>query len=357
MAATVLHIQGTEMTDSFHNARRIGGKSWFPPEGMRLGATIYARRGIPWLKDYLGLPRLDSTLSPEIVGTVAWGGRAEAKIAKTVGFARRLPHWHLEDGFLRSVGLGKAGAKPLSIVADDLALPVNAARASRLETLILEADDATARQGAAVRDAIVHNRLSKYNHLPHLPPKLTPTWKRRLLLVDQVVGDISVPRSMGSAKSFARMLDDAIATGAQCIVRTHPDVMAGYRKGYMAELAAAKPGVILSAEPVSVAAMLETCDEVWTVASQFGFDALLRDKPVRCYAAPFYAGWGLTEDHMSPQARQAIVKRRSTSRTIDHLAAAAYLLYPLYRDPADWRQIDVFAAIDIILAGQSTVGG
>lgn len=333
-------------------ANHIGGKSWSPRIGTPLGATTWVRKGIPWLKYYFDLPEISSAFSSEIGGTIAWGGRLGSKLTKAIAAARGLPHWHLEDGFLRSLGLGKTGTLPLSIVADDLGLSVNAARASRLERLIAEAGAADVESGALIRDAVVQNRLSKYNHLPHNPPSLERTFKRRLLLIDQVVGDVSVGRALGSAASFERMLDDALSSGAQCVVRTHPDVLAGYRKGYMTEAAAIRTGVILSAEPVSVASMLDVVDEVWTVSSQFGFDALLRGIPVRCYAAPFYAGWGLTDDRMGRRGKAAIAQRRQVVRRVDHLAAAAFSLYPMYRNPSNWKPIDVFDAIDLILAGQ-----
>jgi len=43
------------------------------------------------------------------------------------------------------------------------------------------------------------------------------------------------------------------------------------------------------------------------------------------YGAPFYAGWGLTEDH-------AELPRRSRRLQLDELVAAALLLYPRYWD-------------------------
>lgn len=58
------------------------------------------------------------------------------------------------------------------------------------------------------------------------------------------------------------MLDDALESGAQCVVRTHPDVIAGHRKGYMTERSAQAPGVILLADKVSAASILDVFDEV-----------------------------------------------------------------------------------------------
>jgi capsular polysaccharide export protein len=331
---------------------RIGGKPWLPPVGTPLGAMHWLRDDLPWVKDYLGLDEIRTCFTPGIAGTIAWGGRIGSKITRAIATARLLPHWRLEDGFLRSVGLGKSGSLPLSIVADDLGLSTDASVASRLERLIFEADDTDASLGGGVREAIVHHGLSKYNHLPHQEPTFAGTGKRRVLLVDQVRGDVSVPRSLGSEKSFETMLDDALAGGADCFVRTHPDVIAGYRRGYLTEMAAGRPGVTLSAEPVSAASILKVVDEVWTVASQFGFDALLRGVPVRCYAAPFYSGWGLTEDRMSERARRTIARRRTVTRSVDHLAAAAFVHYPIYRNPETWEATDVFRTIDAIVAGR-----
>ncbi|OHV79762.1 capsular biosynthesis protein [Ensifer sp. LCM 4579] len=328
----------------------IIGKAWWPNQSTRLGATFFVRRAFPWLGRYLGDKPLVSTLSPRIEGVVSWGGRIPAKTAMAIAGARRLPHWHLEDGFLRSVGLGKDGAAPVSIIADDLALPVDGGRASRLELLIAEAagggHDAAGKQ---IRERMVRHRLSKYNNLPHRQPQIERGRSRRILLVDQVLGDVSVERALGSRRSFDRMLDEALASGAQCIVRTHPDVMAGYRKGYMTERAARTRGVILLADKVSVASILDVVDEVWTVSSQMGFDALLRGMPVRSYAVPFYAGWGLTDDRAGPAA-QAALARRAARPSIEALTAAALALYPSYRNPATWQPMDVFGAIDLLVA-------
>jgi capsular polysaccharide export protein len=320
---------------------------------MQLGASHFVRHDIHWLHHYFDLPGLSSTLAPAIGGIVGWGGRMATRLPQAVARFRRLPYWTLEDGFLRSVGLGKAGTLPLSIVADDLGMAIDASRPSRLESLILAAGDAASGNlGRTIREAIIANRLSKYNHLPHRAPALATGRRQRLLLVDQVVGDVSVDRALGSPSSFTRMLDDALQSGGECLVRTHPDVMAGYRKGYLTAAAASRPGVTLLSDPVSVASVLDVVDEVWTVSSQFGFDALLRGMPVRCYAAPFYAGWGLTTDHMGAAAVAAIAPRRMLSRTVDQMAAAAFVHYPVYRNPANWQPMDVFQAIELIVAEQ-----
>ncbi|AXV15543.1 capsular biosynthesis protein [Neorhizobium sp. SOG26] len=325
-------------------------KDWLPQPGTRLGATFYVRRSQPWLSHYFGIDRLDATLAPGIGGVVLWGGRIPAKTARAIAKLRGLPSWYLEDGFLRSVGLGKENTLPISIQIDDLGMPVDASRPSRLEVLIAASAGMNfGGLGSEIRAALIREKLSKYNNLPHRSPKLEATTRRRVLLVDQVYGDVSVPMAGGSAASFERMLQDAVASDMQCVVRTHPDVMAGFRKGYLTEQARRTPGVVVTAEPVSVASMLEVIDEVWTVSSQMGLDALIRGTPVRCYAAPSYAGWGLTDDHFEGKSR-VVARRRRARPSIDQLVAAAFSLYPCYRDTNGWREIDVFTAIETLAA-------
>ena len=62
------------------------------------------------------------------------------------------------------------------------------------------------------------------------------------------------------------------------------------------------------------------------MTSLSGFDALLRGKRVVVYGRPFYAGWGLTDDHLP-------IPRRQRQLSLDELVAGALLRYPLYWDP------------------------
>ena len=55
--------------------------------------------------------------------------------------AKNLPYLALEDGFLRSIGLGETGAASLSLIVDDIGVYYDATRPSRLERLIETADD------------------------------------------------------------------------------------------------------------------------------------------------------------------------------------------------------------------------
>jgi capsular polysaccharide export protein len=109
------------------------------------------------------------------------------------------------------------------------------------------------------------------------------------------------------------------------VYKPHPDVEAGFRRGYVSAERAAEfaDRVVTNA---SILDLIETCHQVETMTSLAGFEALLRGKPVATHGQPFYAGWGLTED-LCP------VPRRTRQRSVHELVAVALILYPRYLDP------------------------
>ena len=74
------------------------------------------------------------------------------------------------------------------------------------------------------------------------------------------------------------------------------------------------------------AAILAAVDEVHTLTSLAGFEALIRGKRVVVYGRPFYAGWGLTVDFARVAHRQRIL-------ALEELVAGTIILYPRYIDP------------------------
>jgi len=71
----------------------------------------------------------------------------------------------IEDGFIRSVGLGADLIRPVSWVIDDLGIYYDATRESRLERILAETafDDASLQRAATLRERIIAGGLTKYN--------------------------------------------------------------------------------------------------------------------------------------------------------------------------------------------------
>jgi capsular polysaccharide export protein len=246
------------------------------------------------------------------------------------------------------------------VILDDLGVYYDAARPSRLEAILCEEDLSPLRAEAiALRCRIVEARLTKYNHLPDRPACLPRDGRRNLLLVDQVAGDYSVPGALAAGDSFTRMLEQALREpDARVLLRVHPDVMAGRARSSFGSAARDSRVTIVDA-PIAAHALLDAVDEVWTVSSQLGFDALLRGIPVRCFGAAFFAGWGLTHDAPTTEAAAAALARRASGRTgkppldLDGLTAAALLRYPLYFDPISRQRVGVDAALNRLSAGRA----
>src|SRR5205085_508908 len=129
--------------------------------------------------------------------------------------------------------------------------------------------------------------------------------RRRLLVPGQVEDDQSVETGGAGVRSNLELLARVRAANpdAYILFKPHPDVEAGHRAGRAprdAALRLADAYVPDAATPD----LLEAVDEVHTLTSLMGFEALLRGLPVTTYGAPFYAGWGLTHDLAPAPARR-----------------------------------------------------
>ncbi|WP_217431626.1 capsular polysaccharide biosynthesis protein [Brevundimonas vesicularis] len=280
----------------------------------------------------------------DVQAVLGWGMKPTAAAGRRWAEKNGRPYVALEDGFLRSVGIGEAGATSLSLIVDDLGVYYDATRASRLEHLIQTADAwcdaAMIARARGLIDRIVASGVSKTNMGGPLDPGLLKPG-RRVLIVDQTFGDASIAYGLATAQSF----DDMIAAArrdepdAQLIVKRHPAVAAGRKRGCVTDLT----GVTLVDADVRPADLLAAVDAVYCVTSALGFEALLRGLPVRCFGAPFYSGWGLTTDAVE-QGRRGVV------RSIEQVAAAALIAYSRYVDPVTGDRCEAEQALERLIA-------
>jgi capsular polysaccharide export protein len=276
---------------------------------------------------------------------LVWASRATPELEQDAA-AAGVPLLRVEDGFLRSRGLGARLVPPLSLVADDLGIHCDPTRESRLEQLIAASvslpSDRRARAEALIQQLTARG-LSKYNlgtaALPPLPSG------HRILVAGQVEDDVSVLRGTGKTRTNLGLLQAARATnpGAVILYKPHPDVEAGLRRGHVPadRLAGLADRVVIGIDP---AVLLDAVDELWTLTSQIGFEALLRGRSVTCLGAPFYAGWGLTTD-LGP-----IPRRRTARPGLAGLAHAALIDYPRYFDPVSGEVCAVEVVLDRLSA-------
>ncbi|MDG6881288.1 Capsule polysaccharide biosynthesis protein [Phocoenobacter uteri] len=316
-------------------------------------AIIFSRgiKKIPHLQHFLpefGLS--NSTTDVENSVVMGWGYRPSTK--KALDFARKhnLSYIALEDGFLRSLGLGINGYPPLSMIVDDLGIYYDSSKPSRLEKLILDYNDDFELNYQAKKAMYLMQKyqLSKYNHALNFSSKISDC-RPVTLIIDQTFGDMSVTYGKADEQIFLQMVKCAIAENPknQIWVKTHPDVLSGKKKGYFCNFDDFQEKVTFIADDVNPQSLLEQAENVYCVTSQMGFEALLLGKKVVTFGTPWFAGWGLTDDRHAFIAQLRTEKRR-TNKNITALFAAAYLQYSRYISPFNGKPSDIFEVIDYL---------
>ncbi len=252
----------------------------------------------------------------------------------------------VEDGFIRSKGLGAALVPPLSLVVDDLGIYYDPSRPSRLEKWIAKRADLRPdqeRRALALIAALTGAGLSKYN-LGGAAPELTPVHTGpRILVPGQVADDASILTGTDVINSNQALLQAVrhARPDAAILYKPHPDVEARLRSGAI-DAGSDADAVLSGIDPVAALGM---ADEVWTMTSLLGFEALLRGKRVVTFGAPFYAGWGLTED------RGDVPPRRRARVSLAGLVHATLIDYPRYIDPVSGLPCPVEVVVQRLAAG------
>ncbi|EAL1878157.1 capsular polysaccharide biosynthesis protein [Campylobacter coli] len=252
----------------------------------------------------------------------------------------------VEDGFLRSVFLGSDLTRPFSLIVDNKGLYVDPSKPSDLEDILqnYKFDDGLKQRAKKLITTITQNKFSKYNGLKH--EKLNFNTNKKIILIPAQVEDDASMILGGAGFDTLKLLQSVRKANENAFIvfKPHPDVLSGNRKGLKDK------DIILEycdeiIENVSIDSAINACDEVHTITSTSGFDALLRAKKVVVYGKPFYAGWGLTQDLHR-------ISRRTRVLSLEELVAGVLILYPRYIHPKSKNLCEVELALDTMLALQ-----
>lgn len=296
-----------------------------PKKVVTAGMSPWKRKAItPFLKGMRGLPLHASNSqravnrASEIDGVVAvWG--TDKPLPSGVDAIR------IEDGFIRSKGLGVSLVMPSSVALDGDTVYYDGRKPSRLERLIAdtEFDTALLERAEALRQMLLEYGISKYNVGTAAALPDVPVGRRKILVPGQVEKDASIRFGSPQVKSNAALVAAVrrLYPDAYIVYKEHPDVVSGMRSGGEEPDAAN-----LIVRDGDIMHWVAWSDRVETMTSLTGFEALLRGKKVGVHGIPFYAGWGLTDDRCP-------IDRRTRRIDVPMLVAATLILYPFYIHP------------------------
>ncbi|WP_122074241.1 capsular polysaccharide biosynthesis protein [Pseudophaeobacter sp. EL27] len=298
------------------------------------------------LQGFFGQTRkLTFTESPEEArksgrNWMIWASKADAK---THAGATRV-----EDGFLRSRGLGADLVPPMSLVLDRQGIYYDPRQPSDLDDLISQRADlgpAEALRAEALIQQLIRNSLSKYNQsgeTPALPEG------HRILVPGQVEDDASILAGCGRINSNLELLRATRKANPKAVIiyKPHPDVEAGLRPGGLSATGIPEDLADVVARNCDPMALLDMVQEVWTMTSLLGFEALLRGAKVTTLGLPFYAGWGLTTD------KRTAPPWRAARPDLLGLAHAVLIDYPRYFDPVTNRPCPPEVVVERLISGE-----
>ncbi len=283
-----------------------------------------------------------------------WGKRIDYNALKTTLIKKaqdeNLPHFTpkislVEDGFIRSISLGSDLTRPFSLIVDDKGLYIDPNKASKLEEFLQNEifDENMLNRAKNIIKILLENRFSKYNGLKHEDLKINAKTGQKIILIPAQVEDDASMILGGFGLSTLDLLKEVRSKNqdAYIIFKPHPDVLSGNRVGLKDET------LILEfcdeiVKDCSIDSAIKIADEIHTITSTSGFDALLRAKKVFTYGMPFYAGWGLTKDKYR-------CERRTRKLSLEELVSGALIIYPRYINPKTKTLCEIEVCLDIML--------
>ncbi|UXZ05702.1 capsular polysaccharide biosynthesis protein [Moraxella nasicaprae] len=352
-------------------------------------AYEFSRWKVPFVKRFMQLPQTTLLFKPKTKLRLLFSNRLNARrvardeqmaLAKyadcylvwglpaKMALADKLTQHHtkhrqivcMEDGFIRSNGLGATLLEPVSVVLDDLGIYYDATQTSRLEQILanIHLNETQHQRADALIQTLLTKKVSKYNVGQALPEHLSaqihaaklakPSATVRLV-VGQVEDDASVRQCTSLICTNSQLLTQVRTDYPDDIIiyKPHPDVEAGLRVGQVD--AATRALADFVAVDVAMPDCLAVAQVVHTISSLTGFEALLRGLTVVCYGLPFYAGFGLTQDVIeadnAPKIAAMTRRQRATPLSLTELVYGVLIEYPIYALPHGYGLATVEQAI------------
>src|SRR5690606_4026993 len=209
----------------------------------RLGQSYIAYGFSPWKKkfiaDFLSFPKLNLKFQRYLKpkknrSTLAWGKKAQQ--LKDLDYHNVIT---VEDGFIRSVGLGATLIRPCSLVFDDVGIYYDATQPSRIENLLNQVNltEEQYQRACDLQQKLIDLNISKYN-VGESKALIRSNSSKVLLVVGQVeddksiqLGGVDIKTNLGRLQKVREQNPDAYI-----IYKPHPDVQTGLRVGKISQV-------------------------------------------------------------------------------------------------------------------------
>lgn len=276
----------------------------------------------------------------------------DSSIATNIAKCYNIPLFFNEGGFIYSATTRVSNCdpvyiRPISFNFDPYGAYFDCTNHSLLEKYLndpnLNLDSEQISRARRCIEFLITNHLTKYNHQPINDHLLDHIKGKKVLVVDQSYGDMSIYRGGASDLTFKLMLEKACEENpdSTIIVKTHPDSIASSKvKAYYANLVQTDKIKRLT-DAINPISLIQQCDRVYVCTSQFGFEALMCGKDVQIFGRPFYAGYGVGTNRQTMQ--------RQRQRSLEEIFYLAYIQYTHYINPFTQKPCEIEEAMESLV--------
>ena len=320
--------QPEELIDWIKSQRELQKK--LPTKSIGIGFTPWKASQVKrYLPNIRFRPRIN-TLKNKKNKIIVWGKKRIEKNNLGVDSIIRV-----EDGFIRSVGLGANLIESSSLIFDKKGIYYDGENLSDLEDTLnkIKITPEEKLRANKLLESLVKLKITKYNLKgKDWDAKKKNKNKEIILALGQVESDASIKFGIPPDSNINSNLELIKVTRetfpkSYLIYKPHPDVAKLLRKKgkndnrireYCDEIV----------DDICIEKMYKKIDRLSVMTSLGGFEGLIRGIPVTTWGIPFYAGWGLTDDKL--KEHEWIKKKRNRVLSLEELIYGCLINYPLY---------------------------
>ncbi len=191
--------------------------------------------------------------------------------------------------------------------------------------------------------------ISKYNQHSTFDPQkhsIENKSEHALLLIDQPINSESVSLSEANNQNFSKMFLYAFENfpNSTLYIKYHPDTINGITEGFLHKFLKKNklidhPSIKIIDYHCNIASIFYYVDDVFTVTSPVGFEALLRGKNVTTFGNSFYSGLGLTGDMLTHNKKE---------RSLVDVFVAMFIQNTLYINPFNEKRGNILDLLEYI---------